>query len=184
MRFFGLELKGEFWIQRLPDITGIPWTTADEGRLVYNEADDVLYYGNDREWVRSTQANYTFNVNQQIIFGLDILGGTALPDDWNIPDDIDDRVPIITNLYSSCGQRGGNWTMDNIIVAAGSHNHFTPEGMGIASRAGKRGNSEIYATAAIDTHKHTISYDGVHTHAFDGSWRFPHALWTIGEYQP
>ena len=183
MKFYGLELKGEFWTQRLPDITDFPWTADDEGRLVYNEADDVLYYGSDREWVQSTQARYTFNVNQQVIFGVSVSGGTALPDDWNIPDDIDDRVPMITNTSSQCGQRGGNWTMDDIIIANSSHNHFTPDDLGEASRAGKRGESEIYATAAVDSHKHTISYDGAHTHTFDGSWRFPHALWTVGEYQ-
>jgi hypothetical protein len=183
VKFYGLELKGKFWIQRLPDLTNNPWTSDDTGRLVYNEDDDILYYGGNSSWVQSTQSRFTFNVGQVIIFGAAASGGTVLPDDWNISSDIDDKVPMITNIESQVGDRGGDWGMPD-VVAAGSHDHFTPENLGEASRGGKRGASEIYATVALQTHKHNISYDGSHIHSFDGSWRFPHVFWTIGEYQP
>ena len=184
MKFYGLELKGQFWVQRQPDLTDNPWTSEDEGRLVYNEADDILYYGGDREWVQSTQSRYTFNVGQQIIFGAPASGGVVIPDDWNIVDDIDDKVPMITNIANVCGQRGGSWSMDDIMTSWHGHNHFTPDQLGLPSSTAIRGTSEIYSTVAIDTHKHTISYDSSHSHDFDDSWRFPVSLWTVGEYQP
>jgi hypothetical protein len=203
MKFYGLELKGKFWIQRQPDITDIPWTAEDEGRLVYNEADNILYYGSNTEWVKSTQARYTFNEGQRIIFA-----ASPLPDDWNIPNNIADMCPMITNTGSQTGDTGGNWNLTydsdslpiTIVEYAGSHNHFTPDQMTGDSDSDRRGTSEIFARVAVghwhdiqegwagddygDGHKHNISFDGNHRHTFDGTWRFPHVLFTIGEYTP
>ena len=91
---------------------------------------------------------------------------------------------MITNITSRVGERAGSWSMDGIMVAAGSHDHFTPDQLGLPSSNSNRGTSELYATVAISDHKHTISYDGSHTHNFDNSWRFPVSYWTLGEYQP
>ena len=184
MNFYGLELKGKFWVQRQPDITDTPWNSDDIGRLVYNEDDDILYYGGETEWIQSTQSRFTFNVGQNVIFAVAVSGGTVLPDDWNIPEDINDRIPMITNLETDVGERGGDWLLSDIVVAEGSHDHFTPDQLGPPSTSSNRGTSELYKSVSIDTHKHNISFDGSHTHEFDGSWRFPHVLYTVGEYSP
>lgn len=186
MKFFGLDLRGKFWIQRLPDIADNPWTEDDIGRLVFNEEDEILYYGSNDSWIQSTQSTHTFNINQQCIFC-----SYPLPDGWNIVSDTDDRCIRITNSGSQVGVMGGNWQFQQVIdgqtqeimTYAGSHDHYTPDQMGWADSDRRRGTSEAWADCAIEEHQHVISYDGSHRHTFDGSWRFPNVKFAIGEYE-
>jgi hypothetical protein len=48
MEFHEIEMVGKFWMQRLPTL--ISWTSADEGRLIYIEDTNSVYYGGDSNY--------------------------------------------------------------------------------------------------------------------------------------
>jgi hypothetical protein len=49
MESHGLTLNGPLLVQKLSTLPS--WTSDDEGRLIYVEDVDTLYYGNDSEWI-------------------------------------------------------------------------------------------------------------------------------------
>jgi len=51
MEFHEIDAVGTIWIQRLATLP--TWTAADEGRLVYVEANDTFYYGTSTGWTSS-----------------------------------------------------------------------------------------------------------------------------------
>jgi hypothetical protein len=175
MKIYGINTQGKYWVQRVPDISVIPWTTADEGRLVYNEADDILYYGSNTEWVQSSEITSMFNVGQKVIFA-----SQPLPTGWTLDTGANDRVPMITNNSNKLGRKGGTWTFTS--TTGGSHDHYTPSGLGRGNSLDVRGTSEIYSTVATEEHRHVISDGGSHVHTFDGTWRPSHVELIVGVY--
>ena len=49
MKYFGVNMQGTFLGQRLSSLPS--WTSADEGRLVYDESSEKYYVGTSTEWV-------------------------------------------------------------------------------------------------------------------------------------
>jgi len=61
MRIFGIDTKGTLLVERVASLP--TWTSEDEGRVVYNEADYQLYYGDNSHWIAQVaQINRTTGV--------------------------------------------------------------------------------------------------------------------------
>lgn len=176
MDVHGMDLRGEFWPQRISSITDDPWQASYEGRLVYDETDQALYYASASEWVKITAVGDLFNINQKIIFA-----STPLPDGWNIDTSVDDSIILTTTTGTQTGDSGGTWTISG-MVADGSHDHFTPDNMSGPTTTAYAGASEIYTTAGSNSHKHSVPDDGSHTHDFDGLWRPVYVQFAVGVY--
>jgi len=51
MKFHGIQMTGKFIIQK---VTSLPtWTTADEGRLIYDITERKMYIGSDQSWTEA-----------------------------------------------------------------------------------------------------------------------------------
>ena len=50
MKAYGIEMKGDFIGEKV--LSNPAWTSADEGRMIYNETDGYYYYGSDSAWVK------------------------------------------------------------------------------------------------------------------------------------
>lgn len=51
MKFHGIDMRGKFFVQRVP--IKPEFTSADKGRLIYVIDEDEFYYGGDVEWKQS-----------------------------------------------------------------------------------------------------------------------------------
>ena len=49
MRHYGIEMSGEFVGELVPTVP--PWTSSDEGRLIYSQDTCSYYYGSDTKWI-------------------------------------------------------------------------------------------------------------------------------------
>jgi len=51
MKFHGIQMTGKFIIQK---VTSLPtWTTADEGRIIYDTTERKMYVGSDQSWAEA-----------------------------------------------------------------------------------------------------------------------------------
>ena len=49
MRFHEIDMRGKLWLQK---VTGVPsWTSADDGRFIYETVTKTVYFGTDTKWV-------------------------------------------------------------------------------------------------------------------------------------
>jgi hypothetical protein len=48
MKSHGIDFIGKVLIQRVPAL--LPWTSEDPGRVVLNEADEIVYIGGSVSW--------------------------------------------------------------------------------------------------------------------------------------
>jgi hypothetical protein len=55
MNFQEIEMKGKFWVQVLS--TTPSWTAADEGRIIYAQDTDRVYFADDTGWQIFTSGN-------------------------------------------------------------------------------------------------------------------------------
>lgn len=49
MKSYGLTLKGKLYVEKILTLT--PWSSNDEGRVVYVLDEDKFYFGTDSEWI-------------------------------------------------------------------------------------------------------------------------------------
>jgi hypothetical protein len=176
MNVHGMDIRGKFWIQRIPRISDIPWTPAAVGRLLYEDATNQIYFGANSQWRKPQSTSDLFNTGQEIVFA-----STPLPTGWNIKPDMADKLIFLTNTQSQVGVQGGSWLITG-LTASGSHNHFAPTGLGPALIDGRRGLSDITAHVPLQTHTHEMYYDGNHVHSFDGSWRPQYRFIAVGVF--
>jgi hypothetical protein len=173
-----VDIRGSFYPHKITDINQTPHDPdLDEGRLVWDDDIQALFYGSSTGWVRLTDANDMFNVGQKIMFA-----SQPLPTGWNIDASLNDRVIMITDAQSQIGITGGTWTISG-MRSNGGHNHFAPGGIGNPNQVLYRGVSEIYATGSFRLHKHTFTTNGAHTHTFQPTWRPAHVEFILAEYQ-
>jgi hypothetical protein len=52
MKMHEIDMVGKFWTQRAASLPS--WGAADEGRVIYDDANNLLYYGNNAAWQRIT----------------------------------------------------------------------------------------------------------------------------------
>lgn len=176
MDLHGPNLRGKFWPQRISSIEDDPWIVDYEGRLVYDEDAQALYFASSSEWVKITSVGDLFNIGQKLIFL------TTLPTGWNIDAEADDRIILVTTTGDQVGDTGGSWVISG-MNDDGLHDHFTPDQMSNPTSIGWAGASEIYSSAGTKTHKHIVVDGGLHSHGFQGTWRPENALFAVGVYQ-
>lgn len=71
-KIYGIEMKGAFVLEKLASLPA--WTSADEGRLVYNSTDKELYMGTNTGWEMKESDGYgstdsTFANNDPLVAG-------------------------------------------------------------------------------------------------------------------
>jgi hypothetical protein len=79
MRFYGIEMKGKFVLQK---VSSLPVFDAerDEGRVLYNTTDKKVYSGSDTEWVTVGTGAMEWNIvngNVTAEEGMGYLVGTT-----------------------------------------------------------------------------------------------------------
>lgn len=165
MKFYGIRSLGKLWLQRVNDINNETHRgDIDEGRLLYNKADEHLYAGSESRWLRISTPYDIFSLDTKVLFS-----SYPLPDTWNIDTTYDDMTVITTNLSGSVFTDSGSWTISG-IQADGQHNHGARTG-GPTANSSNIGRSDIYAYGVRTYHTHTVSSDGSHQHFHDGTWR-------------
>ena len=176
MKVYGtVNILGDFWPQRTSDISGVGWSAADEGRILYDADNYGLYYGSSTGWEKLTDSNDLFIVGTKLVFA------STLPTGWNIDTECDDKVIMLTNSTSQIGTVAGSWVLSGFSTHGG-HNHFTPDGMGGATPEWLKVKSGQSMAMAAVYHKHTLPIKGSHTHLFDGNWRPARVKFAVGIY--
>ena len=161
-----MNLRGKFWPQRLASIIEDPWVSGYEGRFLYDEDKQALYYASATEWVKLQTEFDLFDEGQKLLFV-----SQPLPTGWNIDTVWNDRSVLITTTGSQVGGTGGSWTITGMVSNAG-HDHYPQAGgMGNPTSIQRRSTSDWYTYSAKSIHTHYITVDGAHTHTFDGQWR-------------
>jgi hypothetical protein len=172
-----MDIRGKFWIQRISAILDHPWQAGDEGRIVYDEENDQVYFGGATEWKKANAPSSIFSVGSEIIFA-----STPLPAGWNIKlVSVLDTI-LITDSTEEVGDTGGSWAITG-MNGAGNHNHFAPDPTAIPTTEGGRGTSSYYNWVPGNNHIHDIYASGNHSHTFDGSWHPPTKQYGIGVWQ-
>ena len=178
MKIYGdIDIRGKFWPQIAIDIDETNFTAdIDSGRILFSAGDNCIYYGKKDAWVKMTDTNDLINEGQRLIFCNETLptGFASV--------DIDDKMILITNSISSVGSESGSWTISTTNQSA-HHNHYSTSGMGYPTVVGNRGTSELYATAAERSHRHTLSSNGAHQHTFQSTWRPAYVKYIMGDYE-
>jgi len=120
-RFYKLDIRGKNWLQR---VNPVPvWTAADEGRMVYDESDEQVKFGNSSEWSNAGQYN---DVPLNTILLID--SNTQLPG-YTLLTNKDDIVVYVTKGSGAGGQAGGTdytagtWTQPNHTHSQPTHVH-------------------------------------------------------------
>lgn len=165
MKFYGVRSLGKLWIHRVDDVNNVVHNgEEDEGRLMYNRADDHLYAGSESKWLKITTPYDIFSVGTKILFQ-----SYPLPTTWNIDVSYNDMTVITTKTAASVATNSGSWIISG-IQQSGSHNHGYRTG-GPTSNSSNIGISDAYAYGVRTNHTHTITSDGDHQHFSDGTWR-------------
>ena len=170
-----VNILGDFWPQRTSSISEVEWSAEDEGRILYDSDNYDLYYGTSSGWEELTGVEDLFIEGTQLIFA------STLPTGWNITTVWDDKAVMLTSSTSQIGVKTGDWTLAG-FNSKGSHNHFTPDGMGGAAAYYTKVKSGTRAIAAGSGHKHTLPTAGSHSHTFDSNWRPSRVKFAVGIY--
>jgi hypothetical protein len=176
MKFYGIKSRGKFWVHRVADIDTVTHEgVVDEGRLLYNYADERLYAGTESEWLKVTTRYDIFESGSKILFS-----SFPLPDNWTIDTTYDDKMVLATSTMASVFTSGGTWMISG-LQADGAHTHGGRTG-GPTNNSSKIGRSDLYAYSSTTNHTHPITSDGEHQHTIDGSWRPSYIISVVATY--
>lgn len=175
MRFDKTEIIGNIWLHRVADKdTERHRSITDEGRLIYAESQQKVYFGDDTDWQLLTSKYDVLTSGTKML-----MGDWPLPTGWNIVSTNGDKAIILTNSGAEVGSTGGSWTISG-IDQQGSHNSHS---IGKPTVTNYLGSSELYTTVGWYNHVHTLVVDGLHDHSFDGTWRPKYVKFVQAEYQ-
>jgi hypothetical protein len=161
MKFHEIDIKGYFKLPIEANISSVTHLgSADEGRIFYSSGQDTIYYGTNTTFVR-IPGKYDIYENGDVV----LMGTYPFPNYWTLIN-YGSRGIRIVSTGSSAGAVGGTWTITGCDTQ-GAHTHTT----GTATQLDSIGKDDSYADTSPSTHTHTMEYDGLHTHAFDGNWR-------------
>jgi hypothetical protein len=161
MKFHEVDIKGYFKLPIEANIASVTHAGSDdEGRIFYSSGEDTIYYGTDSVFQR-IPGKYDIYENGDVV----LMGYYPLPTYWTLIN-YGSRGIRIVSTGSSAGVSSGSWTITGVSTQ-GSHTHTT----GTSTRTDSIGKDDSYSTTSPDYHTHTMEYDGLHTHTFDGNWR-------------
>ena len=175
MRFDKVEVIGNIWLHRVADKdTERHRTGKDEGRFIYAQAQQNVYYGTSSDWQIIATKYSVLDSGTRML-----MGKFPLPTGWNIVITNDGKAVLISNAGSEVGDPGGSWTITG-LDSQGSHNHTTGFGYPREVR-GTDNLDNVYL--ANYSHRHSIAVDGLHSHTFDGTWRPAYVKFCEAEYE-
>lgn len=102
----GLEMKSRFIIERVDNLP--TWTSNDEGRILYNNADEKLWIGGSSDWVSLVPAIDTYEHSQ-----------TTASNTWNINHNLGERlchVMVVNSSYEKVIPDDIEFTDNNNLV--------------------------------------------------------------------
>jgi len=169
MRYDKVQLRGKLWLHRVADKDDHRHRTGtDEGRMIYSESDESIYYGKTDDWEKVVSSQDVISTGTKFL-----MSRFPIPDSWNILTSNDDITVLVTDTSGEVGDTGGTWAIDSMTGSTGAHDHSGLTGK-VASYTAHLGSSEISGTVQTHLHKHSIQSDGLHAHTFDGTWRPAH----------
>jgi len=161
-RFYKVDMRGKYWMQRLP--TTPAWQSGDEGRLIYAEDSEEMKFGNSIDWSNAGAYNdVPLNTILLIESDVQLTGYTLLTnkDDMNV---------YVTKGSGAGGEAagtdksGGTWTQPNHDHAGPDHTHTGPSHSHSGPSHVHSVGSHIHATsgmvlswAQMPAHSHGIS---------------------------
>ena len=176
MKFYGINSRGKFWVHRVDDIDSVTHNGAeDEGRLLYNRADEHLYAGSETEWIKITTRYDIFESGTKILFS-----SYPLPNNFTIDTTYDDRMVLTTSTPGDVFTSGGSWVITG-MQANNGHTHGGRTG-GPTNNSSLIGASDLYAYSSKTNHTHSITRDGEHQHTIDGTWRPSYIISVVATY--
>lgn len=178
MKVYGIvNILGKFWPQRTSAISEVDWSVEDEGRILFDGDNSDFYYGSSTGWEKLESRTNVFSFGSKLIFA------STLPTNWNIDLTIEsDPVVVLSGWGLLIGRRNGDWEITG-MNDSGSHDHYTPDNLGVASETVEFSDDDPDEVVSAESHKHTLTYGGSHSHTFDGTWKPAYVRFVIGEYQ-
>jgi hypothetical protein len=180
MKIYGkTEMRGPFWTQRVNTSADVSWSSSRLGRLVYAKITDTLWFCGLTAWIEVAGSTSLINTNQTMVFF-----NYPLPTNWTLKTDIiNDRMIILEpTTPGAAGTYGGTWIISGMNNTTSTHNHYAPGGVSQSSSSTRIGKSDRNDYQSQPDHRHYLSYDGTHTHTFDGGWRTPLVFGIVGVY--
>jgi len=177
MNVYGMDIRGKLWVQRISKISYFPWSSADIGRIVFDDNSGNIYFGAQTSWKKPQATLDLFNTGQEVVFA-----STPLSTGWNIKTGVSDRAIMLTSNPNHIGTMGGSWIISG-MTSSGSHIHYAPYGLGYSTVNGERTLSDIVDSVPDIEHLHSINAGGTHSHSFDGSWRPAYVSYAVGVFQ-
>lgn len=175
MRFDKIEVIGKLWLHIVADKdTERHRSGTDEGRFIYAQAQEKVYFGNASDWVLLTTAHDVLAANSKLL-----MGSFPLPTGWNIKTDNDDFAIMVTPSGGEVGDTEGSWIITG-LDQQGSHDDHT---LGGPTETVLLGSSRLWTQVGLFDHTHTLIVDGVHSHTFDGTWRPAYVKFCEAEYE-
>ena len=119
--FYNVDIRGKHWLERLSSLPA--WSAEDEGRILYDSANEQVVSGNASQWIRAGK------------YGDVPLGTTLLAESdvalvgFSMEIDKDDMVSYMTKGSGAGGEAGGSdksggtWTQPNHTHTQITHQH-------------------------------------------------------------
>lgn len=119
MDSYGFEGKGPVLIQKVLSLPS--WTSEDEGRLIYDQSVDGLYYGTSTDWV-------LVSISSGIVSGVKMyFYQNTAPVGWTIDISVADALIGVKGGVNAFNVAGGNlagtWTQPGHTHTISDHTH-------------------------------------------------------------
>lgn len=120
MDFYQVVMKGKIWIEK-NTVPACAWSSADEGRILYDTSTHSIYYADDAAW-----RNIGIPSGTNMVFYQD-----TAPTGWTLVNTVDDTLVYFTKGSANGGNAGGasktssTWTQPNHTHTGPSHTHTT-----------------------------------------------------------
>jgi len=160
MKFHEVDIRGSFKLP-IESNSSLRWDANEIGKMFYSIADNGIFFGDASGYTKLNGYLDVFQTNTSAI-----MGSYPIPTGWNILSSYVGRCIYITGIPGEVGITDGSWTIWGLSTA-GQHDHT----LSPAVEDRPVGKSDIYGDCSKDTHIHTMTADGLHTHTFDGNWR-------------
>jgi len=151
MKFSGIEMEGYFKAQIVANASFLPYTSDDEGRIVYDEATKSLWIADDTDWKSTGEYN---NIPENSVMW---VYADSPPDGWSLFASSGDRLLAIKggSTYNVGSQVKGSWATPSHQHSLQNHTHTAQGNTGPPSA-----NNSSYDTSTwsrLPNHYHPIS---------------------------
>jgi len=120
-KFFGQDMRGKQWLQRVNGIAA--WAAGDEGRILYDEADEQVKFGQSGDW------SFAGSYNDVPLNTILLIESDVVITGYTLLENKDDMSVYITKGSNAGGESGGSdksggtWTQPNHTHSQATHTH-------------------------------------------------------------